>query len=351
MDRSPAGLRTRLCRELGIEYPIFSVGFGVSAGPELVGAVSGAGGCGVLGGSGLPAEEIRRRIGRARELTDRPFGVNLIIADFEDPLASDEDRAFVGGQIAAAVEARVPLLVLFWGDPAPFVEDAHRNGVKVFVQVGSVTEAAAAASAGVDAVIAQGIEAGGHVRGTTSIWELLPAVVEAVSPVPVLASGGIGDGEGLARALRLGAQGVSLGTRFVASEEAWIHPVYKQRVVDSSAQDTWYGDLFDVWWRAPGRVLRNNRTFKEWDAAGRPPPGARPGEGTPIGTQRRAWGDYQWPRYAPGMVTPDFDGDPEYAPMWAGESCGVVNDIKPAAAIVRDLAREAEAVLARAPTA
>lgn len=342
-------LHTPLCREVGIESPIFSVGFGISAGPELVSTVSDAGGCGVLGGSGLPAEEIRRRIACVRELTDRPFGVNVIIAELEQPHSSEEDRAFVREQITAVVEERAPLLVLFWGDPAPFVEEAHRDGVKVFVQVGSVAEAEAAAAAGVDAVIAQGIEAGGHVRGTTSIWELLPAAVEAVKPVPVLASGGIGNGAGLARALRLGAQGVSLGTRFVASEEAWIHPVYKQRVVDSSAEDTFYGELFDVWWPdAPHRVLRKNKTFEEWDAAGRPPPGDRPGEGMPIGTSRRPWGEYQWPRYAPGMVTPDFDGDPEYAPMWAGESCSVVNDVKPAGVIVRDLVREAEAALAEA---
>jgi len=340
-------LRTPLCRELGIEYPVFSVGFGFSAGPELVSAVSGAGGCGVLGGGGLPAEEIRRRIARVRELTDRPFGVNVTIAELEQLHFADEDRAFVREEIAAAVEARVPLIVLFWGDPAPFVDEAHRNAVKVLIQVGSVAEAEAAAAAGVDAVIAQGIEAGGHVRGTTSIWELLPAAVEAVKPVPVLASGGIGDGAGLARALRLGAQGVSLGTRFVASEEASIHPVYKQRVVDSSAEDTFYGDLFDIWWPdAPHRVLRNNKIFAEWDAAGRPPPGDRPGEGTPIGTSRRPYGDYEWPRYAVGMVAPDFDGDPEYAPMWAGESCSVVNDIKPAGVIVRDLVRGAEAALA-----
>jgi NAD(P)H-dependent flavin oxidoreductase YrpB (nitropropane dioxygenase family) len=188
-------------------------------GAELVQAVSGAGGCGVLGGSGLPPDEIRRRIDRVRELTDRPFGVNFIIAALEDPDSPDEDRAFIAEQVDAAVQARVSLIVLFWGPAAPFVEDAHRNGVKVLIQVGSVEEAEAAAAAGVDAVIVQGIEAGGHVRGTTSIWKLLPETVEAVEPVAVLASGGIGDGEGLARALQLGAQGASLGTRFVASEE------------------------------------------------------------------------------------------------------------------------------------
>jgi nitronate monooxygenase len=142
---SVKSVQTQLCRELGIEYPIFSVGFGISAGPELVSAVSGAGGCGVLGGSSVPAEEIRRRMARVRELTDRPFGVNFIIAELENPDGTEEDPAFVREQIAATIEARAPLLVLFWGDPAPFVEDAHRNGAKIFVQVGSMDEAEAAA--------------------------------------------------------------------------------------------------------------------------------------------------------------------------------------------------------------
>jgi nitronate monooxygenase len=199
----------------------------------------------------------------------------------------------------------------------------------------------------VDAVIAQGFEAGGHVRGTTSIWELLPAAVDAVEPIPVLASGGIGDGRGLARALRLGAQAVSLGTRFVASDEAWAHSAYKERVVKSSAEDTFYGDLFNVWWpgRGPHRVLRNE-AFEEWDAAGRPPPGKRPGEGTSIGMRRGGGGEeLPWPRYAIGTIPPDFVGDLAYAPMWAGESCSVVNDVKPAATIVRDLVREAARLL------
>jgi NAD(P)H-dependent flavin oxidoreductase YrpB (nitropropane dioxygenase family) len=137
--------------------------------------------------------------------------------------------------VRAASEEGAAAVVLFWGDPAWYVEDAHENGARVLIQVGSVEEAEAAAAAGVDAVIAQGVETGGHVRGTTSVWELLPATVEAIAPVPVLASGGIGDGAGLARALRLGAQGVSLGTRFGASEEAWIDLEYKRRIVESTA--------------------------------------------------------------------------------------------------------------------
>jgi NAD(P)H-dependent flavin oxidoreductase YrpB (nitropropane dioxygenase family) len=138
-----------------------------------------------------------------------------------------------------------------------------------------------------------------------------------------------------------------MGTRFVASEEAYIHPLYKQRVAESGAGDTYYGNLFDVGWPdAPHRVLKS-KTFQEWDAAGRPPPGERPGEDTPIGTFRTPWGaEFPWPRYATGMLLPEFEGDPELAPMWAGESVGVIDDVKPAAEIVGDLVRQAEAALA-----
>jgi nitronate monooxygenase len=194
-------LRTPLCDELGIDYPILSVGFGVSAGPALAAAVSGAGGCGVLGaGEGvMPGAELRRRIAEVRRLTGRPFGVNFVLSPLEDPLAGDDDRLRVRERIADALDERVPLIVLFGGDAAPFVEDAHRHSVKVAIHVGSVVEAEAAAVGGVDTVIAQGIEAGGHLRGASSIWDLLPRVVEAVNPVLVLASGGIGNGAGIAR--------------------------------------------------------------------------------------------------------------------------------------------------------
>src|SRR5438093_11786814 len=118
-------------------------------------------------------------------------------------------------------------MVSFWGVPTPHIPIAHRHAVKMLVQVGSVDEAKRAAKAGADAVFAQGVEAGGHVRGTTPIWELLPDTVKALKPIPVLASGGIGDGGGLARAIQLGAQGVSVGTRFVACAETWVDPAYK----------------------------------------------------------------------------------------------------------------------------
>jgi nitronate monooxygenase/enoyl-[acyl-carrier protein] reductase II len=325
-----------------MEYPILSAGIGSAAGPALAAAVSKAGGFGVLGASGMPSDELGRQVAAVRGLTTKPFGVNIIIAEVDAG-----DREWLLEAVGAASALHVAAVVLFWGDAALYVEHAHRYGVKVFLQVGSVDEARAAAAAGVDVVIAQGIEAGGHIKGTTSIWELLPAAIDAVDPLPVVASGGIGDGAGLARAVRMGAQGVSLGTRFVASEEAWVHPAYKQRIVEATADDTVYNELYDVWWpNAPHRTLRN-KTYEEWVAAGSPPPGRRPGEGTSIGKRRLSTGEIvEWPRYAIGTAPPDFDGDIEYTPLWAGESCSVVNDIKPAAEIVRDLIREAEAALA-----
>jgi NAD(P)H-dependent flavin oxidoreductase YrpB (nitropropane dioxygenase family) len=145
----------------------------------------------------------------------------------------------------------------------------------------------------------------------------------------------------------MGAQGVSLGTRFVATDEANVHPDYKARIVASEAKDTVYTEnLYDVGWpEAPHRTLRN-RTFAEWDAAGRPESGNRPGEGTAIGLRAYPWLEGSpWLRYSPGMATADFDGELDYAPLWAGESCSVVNEIKPAAVIVRELVQNAAAAL------
>jgi NAD(P)H-dependent flavin oxidoreductase YrpB (nitropropane dioxygenase family) len=314
---------------------------GGAAGPALAAAVSGAGGLGVVGCAGAEPSWIATCGQRVRALTDRPFGINFII----DGVETDEDRDFIRAEVSAGAAAGARVVVLFWGDPKPYVDVAHADGVVVAVQVGSVEEAQAVVDAGADVVIAQGIEAGGHVRGTASVWELLPETVRAVSPVPVLASGGIGDGAGLARALSLGAQGVSFGTRFVATDEARAHPTYKQRVVEATAADTVYCTLFDIGWPdAPHRVLRN-RVVDEWEAAGRPPPGSRPGEGTVIGRVTMSSGERrEWLRYAVGVFAPDSDADPELVPLWAGASCDVVNDVKPAGAVVRQLVSDASAV-------
>ncbi len=327
-------LQTPLCRDMGIEFPIFSVGMSWLAGPELAAAVSNAGGCGVVGAGG-PGTVVADRIRQTRALSNKPFGVNIILARRQE------------GQVEACFEERVPLIVLFWGDPSPYVSDAHSRGIRVFVQVGSVAEAKVAAAAGVDAIIAQGVEAGGHVRSTTSLSTLLPAVVEAAHPVPVIAAGGIANGRGVVAALGLGAQAVSLGTRFLCSEEAFAAPAYKDRVTRASAEDTVYTELFNVGWDAPHRVLRNG-AFAKWEAAGRPADGARPDEGAVIGSAPRGGGTDKLIKYAANSYpTVGFDGDIEDAVLYAGKSCTLISDVRPAAEIVRELMRQAEATVDR----
>ena len=328
-------LQTPLGRSLGIEHPIFCAGMGGgTAGPELVAAVSEAGGCGVLGLGGTPLEFARELIRETHQRTRRPFGANLLL-----PL-------LVPGSIEACLEEGVSFLVLFFGDPAPHVAAARRAGVPVFAQVGSPEEARAAADAGVDGIFAQGFEAGGHVRGTTSLAALLPAVVDAVAPLPVVASGGIADGRGIVSALALGAQGVSLGTRFLASDEARATQAYKERVVRATATDTIHTFLFDVGWPDAGHRVLRNRAVEEWEAAGRPAPGRRPGEGTIIGKLAVGPALLEVPRYAVFPPSAGFEGDMELAALYAGESCSLVNDVRPAGRIVQDLVREAEEALA-----
>lgn len=319
----------QLCSDWGFSLPIWNAGMGVGlAGPELAAAVSNAGGLGVLGMGGLPAPVIKSEVARLRELTDRPFGVNIIM-----PMVSDE------AQIWCCIEDRVPVLVLFWGDPSPYVEPAHAAGVKVVSQVGSVDEARAVATAGVDAVMIQGVEAGGHVKATTSLSIVLPSVVDAVAPLPVIAAGGIADGRGVAAALALGAQSVSLGTRFLCTPECTA--AYKDRVVAARAEDTFFSTLFDIGWPdANHRVLRNE-AVRRWEAAGAPASGQRPGEGETIGRMPVAGQDVEVPRY--GVLPPltGFEGDFEQAALYCGESCALVNDIRPAAEIVAELATTA----------
>jgi nitronate monooxygenase len=323
-------LTTPLCRRLGIEAPVLCAGISAGAGPELAAAVSNAGGLGVLGLANAPAGVVRRRAEETRALTSRPFGANVII-EFESASAT----------ISACLESAIPVLVLFWGDAKPFVEAAHAAGTAILLQVGSVEEAKRAADAGVDAVIAQGTESGGHVRGTTALSVLVPAVVDAIAPTPVVASGGMADGRGLAAALVLGAQAVSLGTRFLASDEAFVPHEWKRRVAEAGADDTFYSsDLFNGGWEdAPHRVLRN-RIVEDWEAD----PGVR-GEGV-IGTSLTAEGQtWDVARYASFMATPNFDGDLEEAPLWAGQSAELVHDVRPAGEIVAQLVREAEDAL------
>ncbi|MEN9727026.1 MAG: hypothetical protein RL434_1392 [Pseudomonadota bacterium] len=327
-------LKTPLCDLLGIEYPILLAGMGLNiAGPELTAAVSNAGGCGVLGSGGLPAEAMRAQLTALRAQTDKPFGVNIIL-----PLLQP-------GQVEVALEAKVPFVVFFWGDPAPWIPSLHAAGIKVFLQVGTVEEGIHAARVGVDGIIAQGIEAGGHVKAESSLSTIVPALAEALAPLPVIASGGIANGRGIAAALALGAQGVSLGSRFLATPEAQVGDAYKHRLVAARAEDTVYTSLFDVGWEnAAHRVLRNAETA-EWAEAGGPPPGMRPGEGNIIGQAELFGTRVTFPRYAVTPPVTGFEGDLERTALYAGESVRLINDIRPAAQVVADLVRETEDAL------
>jgi nitronate monooxygenase len=324
-------VRTGLTELLGIEAPIVLAPMGGAVTPELAAAVSNAGGLGVIPLSYSTPDEIKSNAGEIAALTDRPFGINLI-------LEWDQRE-----RLAAALDAGVPAISLFWGDVSELVPQAHGGGAVVFVSVGSVDEAVLAADAGADVVVAQGWEAGGHVRGTVTTLALVPRVVDAVDPIPVVAAGGIADGRGLAAVLALGAAGAWIGTRFLAARECSIHDEYRQRLLEAAEGDTYYTGLFDGGWPdAPHRVLRNS-TVDVWEEAGRPGSGERPGEGEDIAA--RADGS-PIKRYASATPQAGMTGEIEALPNWAGQGVGLVTHIQPAAEIVQELVADAERILA-----
>jgi len=322
-------LRTSLCDFLGIDVPIIQAPIGSGSGPRLAAAVSNAGGLGMLSVTWRPVDEVRAVVRETQRLTRRPFGVNLVL--HWDP------RERLEICLAEGVKA----ISFFWGDPTPYVEQIHRAGALVMQTVGSAEDARHAVAAGVDIVVAQGWEAGGHVWGQVGSMVLIPAVVDAVEPVPVVAAGGIGDRRGIAAALMLGASGVWLGTRFLASEEATVHPIHKEMVITHAETDTVYGEVFNVGWaNAPHRALSNS-TVERWETAGSPTAN-RPGSGESIA----AYSDgTPVVRYSDIMPGPGMTGDLEALACYAGQSSGLIHSIEPAAQIVATLVKEAEDAL------
>lgn len=323
---------TALTERLGIHLPIVQAPIGSASTPALAAAVSEAGGLGMLSITWRSLEETRDVIRATRKLTDRPFGVNLVLQ--WDPT----DR------MAIALEEGVPVVSFFWGDPSPWVHQAHEGGALVMHTVGDAAEAARAVAAGVDIIVAQGGEAGGHVWGDVGTIALVPVVVDAVAPVPVVAAGGIGDGRGLAAVLGLGGSGVWLGTRFLTAEEAPLHPTYRERLFQATETATVRTELFDVGWpNAPLRTLRTS-TFDAWEAAGRPSSGSRPGEGETI-----AWAadGTPLPRYADDIPMTGTTGDIDAMVHYAGQSVGFARRLQPAGEIVREIAAEAIETLDR----
>ena len=315
-------LATPLCDLLGIDVPIVQAPVGSATCPELAAAVSGAGALGTLALTWTAPDACADRIRRTRQLTDRPFAVNLVL---------DWDQH---ERIAVCAREDVPVISTFWGDPGPHVHAIHDAGALHLHTVGSVADAVAAAEAGVDVIVAQGVEAGGHVHGTTSTLALVPAVVDAVTPVPVVAAGGIADARGLVAALALGAQATWIGTRFLLAAEANVHPEYRSRLIAAGPEDTVHTEAFDGGWPdAPHRVLRN-ATLTAWEAAGRPTAPHRPGEGDVVATAPHG---SALTRYHMALPQAGTSGDVEAMALYAGEGIGLARQCIPAADIVREL--------------
>jgi NAD(P)H-dependent flavin oxidoreductase YrpB (nitropropane dioxygenase family) len=323
----------QLCKMLGIEIPIVQAPMGGAVPVHLAAAVSDAGALGTLPLWRAKDETLRHSLRKMRSLTARPFAVNL---NMEFPQA---DR------LEICLEEGVPIISFFWRDPGALVKRAKAGGAIVLHTVGNAEEARRAVDSGVDVIVAQGWEAGGHVRGTVATLPLVPTIVDAVGDTPVIAAGGIADGRGMAAALALGASGVWVGTRFLASEESSIHPEYQSRILAACENDTVYcEDLFNGGWaNAPHRVLRNS-TIRNWEAAGRPPCGQRPREGEIVARSATRGDVDRYASFTPGL---DTVGEIEPLSLWSGQGVALVRKVQPAAEIVREMNEEAKAILRR----
>jgi NAD(P)H-dependent flavin oxidoreductase YrpB (nitropropane dioxygenase family) len=325
-------IRTSLSRLLRIDLPIVQAPIGDATSPALAAAVSNAGGLGMLAVSFEDIDAIRRSIRETRSLTDRPFGVNLILR------WPQEER------LKVCLEEGVEVVSFFWGDPSPHVEAVHSVGARVMHTISSANEARQAVDAGVDIIVAQGWEAGGHVWGEVATLPLVPRVADAVFPTPVVAAGGIADGRGIAAVLALGAAGAWVGTRFLMSEEALVPSAYRELLARASETDTVYSRVFDGGWPdAPHRALRNS-TIKRWEKAGRPPSGRRPGEGEAIASFATS---EPVQRYADVHPVSGMVGELEALALYAGQSVGLVTRTQRAGEIVGELADETVRVLER----
>jgi len=315
-------IRTPICDLLGIEHPILLAGMGGVSYSAVTAAVSEAGGLGCLGAAGMDLEEMRREIRTVKARTHKPFGVDLLTASprdqtrFVEAICTDGAKVFVAGL----------------GVPAKVVDLCHRNGVLVINMCGKVSHAIRAVEAGCDIVVAQGTEAGGH-TGQIATLPLVPLIVDAVE-VPVLAAGGIFDGRGLVAALALGAQGIWMGTRFIASTEARAHPRYKEKIVEIDETGTVITRCYS------GKTMRAIRTryTDEWEG--------KRDEIQPFPMQAaRATQDGVWHT----LVGPEAGLDPERDCMPAGQSAGGITAVKPCREIVADILSQAETLLAALP--
>jgi enoyl-[acyl-carrier protein] reductase II len=313
-------LRTPICEMFGIEKPVFLAGMGGVAYARVCAAVSEAGGFGTLGMASEGPERIREEMRQVRALSSKPFGVDLLAA-----LPETIERA-----IDVIIEEGASCFIAGLGVPESVIEKCHANGVKVMSMCGKVSHAVHAERAGCDAVVAQGTEAGGH-TGQVAGMALIPQIVDAVR-IPVLAAGSIVDGRGLAAALAFGAEGVWMGTRFIASHEARAAEVYKKRITEIREEDTVVTRSYSG---KPMRVIRNRYV----DEMERHPERIKPFP-EQFGLSARA-GVFT------AMAGPEVQADAERACMPCGQGAGAIHDIRSCAEIVDSVMREAEETIAR----
>jgi nitronate monooxygenase len=362
-------LPNRVCSVLGIQVPVVQSGMAGVAGPELAAEVSNAGGLGILAGHGVPLDELQVAVAKLRSLTDRPFGVNLLIpADVSHPAtvdsisSSDADRVqtalnearrdlgieerrgvpnepspYLQQKLEWLIEDTVPVLSFGLGNPGPLtLERCRRAGTRTIAMVATSMDAKAVEDAGIDIVVAQGSEAGGHRShfvkpsdhrvGLVGTMALVPEVVDAVS-IPVLAAGGIADGRGFAAALMLGAEGILVGTRFVGTKESMVRPAYKEALMAAQGSDTCVTDSFSGRY---ARVIRN-RMLEEYERSGAPV--------LPFLWQGAAFADVLDAARAADR------GD--RMALWAGQSTGLIHDLPTAKQVVYRFVDEALELLAK----
>ncbi|RBI59803.1 nitronate monooxygenase [halophilic archaeon] len=323
-------LTTTLTETLGLDVPIVQAPIGSATSPALAATVADAGALGMLAVTWRDEAATRDALTETNQRTDGVFGVN-IVADSNAKDISTETH------VGVCLDEGVDIFSFAFGDAAPYVDQIHSHDGIVLQSVGSAAEAKDAVAAGVDIIVAQGWEAGGHVQSDVATLPLVPRVVDAVPETPVIAAGGIADGRGIAAALTLGADGAWLGTRFLATKEARVHRLYRQRVIEADETETVYSTLFDEGWPdVPHRVIENT-TVADWKAAGQPTI-ERPGEGdvvaeTDNGTPVR--------RYEDSLATPSMNGDVEELPLYAGQSVGLTQQVQPADEVVATLTDEA----------
>lgn len=358
VEAVPPILSTRLTREYGLTFPFVGAGMGFVALPELVAAVSNAGGLGVLGVAPEPPPAVPVRIGQIMALTDKPFGIDFFLVVAQPPIGPVTVDAHIQAVLAAKADGAPIQIVVFHFDipKQEWVTALQGAGIKVWAQVPSVADAQAAVGVGVDALVAQGKEAGGHSKSITPLKQLLRDVLRAVDRnILVLAAGGIATGADMVEALAHGAEGVWVGTRLVASTEAYAHPEWKQRLVGAKKQNTVKTLLFGPELPCKPYHVLQTQLVEEFQPVENEICGAPPNFNPPIGTTTLFPGtpfavpNVPMPQFSALPPTPDtvpLAGNLEAFGMPAGEGVQHIDDIKPVAQIIAEMTAQAHAIIA-----